>query len=241
MANTYFQFKQFTIHQDRSAMKITTDSCLFGAWVAEEVGGLRSEVRSILDIGAGTGLLSLMLAQQVNASITAIEIDKDAFEQASENIAASPWQNKISIILADIKDFIPEYKYDCIISNPPFYENEWQSGDVQKNIAHHSHQLLLDDLLAIIGNLLKPGGTFYLLLPYKRHDELMKLFNQKNIFIAKKILIRQTEGHDYFRFIIKAKFEDAGETITEEISIRDTKNDYTIAFTTLLKDYYLYL
>lgn len=248
MANTYFQFKQFTIHQDRSAMKVTTDSCLFGAWVVKEVGSQffdfahdEPEVRSVLDIGAGTGLLSLMLAQQVNASITAIEIDKEAFEQASQNIAASPWKNNISIIHSDIKDFISNEKYDCIISNPPFYEKEWQSGDAQKNIAHHSHQLLLDDLLDIIRNFLKPDGIFYLLLPYKRHNEIMKLFKQKNIFIAKKVLIRQTEDHSYFRFIIKAQFEDPGKPIIEEISIRDTKNDYTIAFTTLLKDYYLYL
>jgi tRNA1Val (adenine37-N6)-methyltransferase len=241
MPNTYFQFKQFTIHQDHCAMKVTTDSCLFGAWAGNDVRSRKSEDRSILDIGAGTGLLSLMLAQQINASITAIEIDKDAFEQASENIAASPWKDNINIIHTDIKDFVAKEQYDCIISNPPFYENEWQSGDAQKNIAHHSHQLLLDDLPDIIRNLLKPGGTFYLLLPYKRHTEIMKLFSQKNIFIVKKILIRQTEEHDYFRFIIKAQFEAPGETFTEEISIRDTKNDYTKAFTTLLKDYYLYL
>lgn len=222
-------------------MKVTTDSCLFGAWVGIEAGSQKSEVGNILDIGAGTGLLSLMLAQQVNASITAIEIDKDAFEQASENIAASPWKNTIKIIQTNIKDFIPQQKYDCIISNPPFYENEWQSGDTQKNIAHHSHQLLIDELLDIIRNLLKPEGTFYLLLPYKRHNELLKLFQQKNIFIAKKILIRQTEDHDYFRFIIKAQLKEGNETITEEISIRNTKNDYTAAFSALLKDYYLYL
>lgn len=241
MPNTYFQFKQFTIHQDRCAMKVTTDSCLFGAWVAEEVRSRMSEVRSVLDIGAGTGLLSLMLAQQINASITAIEIDKDTFEQAVENITASPWKNHINVIHSDIKDFIPAHKYDCIISNPPFYENEWQSGDVQKNIAHHSHQLLIDELLDIIRNLLKPEGTFYLLLPYKRHNEIIKLFQQKNIFIVKKILIRQSEEHDYFRFIIKAQLKEGNETITEEISIRNSKNDYTAAFTTLLKDYYLYL
>lgn len=222
-------------------MKVTTDSCLFGAWVAEEVGGRRSEVRRVLDIGAGTGLLSLMLAQKANATITAIEIDKDAFEQASKNMAALPWKNNINIIHADIKEFITKEKFDCIISNPPFYENEWQSGDAQKNIAHHSHQLLLEELLDIISNLLKPGGIFYLLLPYKRHNEIMKLFNQKNIFIAKKILVRQTEQHDYFRIMIAAQFIPITETIASELSIRNKRNEYTKEFTTLLKDYYLYL
>ena len=162
MANNYFQFKQFIIHQDRCAMKVTTDSCLFGAWVAAAVRSqdpiaIGSGVRSLLDIGAGTGLLSLMIAQKNNISIDAIEIDKDAFLQASENIAASPWSERIKISHADIKYFNPlPAKYDIIVSNPPFYENEWQSESLQRNTAHHSSELLLTDLLDIISASLKP-------------------------------------------------------------------------------------
>ncbi len=246
MANNYFQFKQFIIHQDRSAMKVTTDSCLFGAWVAEEVRSrdpiaIGSEVSAVLDIGAGTGLLSLMIAQKNNSPIDAIEIDNDAFLQASKNLAASPWSERIKIFYADVKDFNPPSKYDIIISNPPFYENEWLSESLQRNTAHHGRELLLTDLLEIISDFLNPGGKFYLLLPYKRHEEIMKLLDQKKMFLSQKILVRQSDDHAYFRFMIEGGFERSAGPITRELSIKNRNNEYTEEFTTLLKDYYLYM
>lgn len=227
-------------------MKVTTDSCLFGAWVAEKVRShdpiaIGSEVGNVLDIGAGTALLSLMIAQKNNSPIDAIEIDKDAFLQASENIAASPWSERIKISHADIKYFHPPAKYDIIISNPPFYENEWQSESLQRNTAHHSSELLLTDLLEIISDFLNPGGRFYLLLPYKRHEEIMKLLDQKKIFLSRKILVRQSDNHAYFRFMIEGCFERSAGTIAKELSIKNKNNEYTEEFTTLLKDYYLYM
>ena len=128
MSNSYFQFKQFIIHQDRCAMKVTTDACLFGAWVAEEDKSEKIITKNVLDIGTGTGLLSLMYAQKNSlANIDAIEIDEDAYIQAKENVAASPFAERINIIHDDIKRFTFSKKYDCIISNPPFYEKEIRS------------------------------------------------------------------------------------------------------------------
>ncbi|HEX5652644.1 MAG TPA: methyltransferase, partial [Chitinophagaceae bacterium] len=129
MANSWFRFKQFTIHQDRCAMKVTTDACLFGAWVTEQILNADkltpiTEARKILDIGTGSGLLALMLAQQTAHSIDALEIDQQAFEQARENIQASSWPDSIAMIHADARTFQPEFHYDIIISNPPFYEKE---------------------------------------------------------------------------------------------------------------------
>lgn len=227
-------------------MKVTTDSCLFGAWVAAEVRSqdaiaIGSEAKGLLDIGAGTGLLSLLIAQQNNFAIDAIEIDKHAFLQASENIAASPWGERIKIFHTDIKDFNLPATYDIIVCNPPFYENEWQSGDLKRNIAHHSSELLLNDLLDIISASLQPGGKFYLLLPYKRHEEIMKLFDEKNIFLTRKILVRQSDDHAYFRFMIEGGFERSADTITSDLFIKNKNNEYTNEFTTLLKDYYLYM
>ena len=222
-------------------MKVTTDSCLFGAWVAKEVSSPESGVRTVLDLGTGTGLLSLMIAQKNNSSIDTIEIDDDAFLQASENISASPWKEQINIFHADIKDVNYPAKYDIIICNPPFYENEWQSGNSKRNTAHHSIELLLEDLLDIISTTLKPEGIFYLLLPYKRHEEIMKLLDQKKISAIKKILVRQSDDHDYFRFMIEGSFENTAKTITNEIAIKNKNNEYSKEFTALLKDYYLYM
>ena len=119
MSNNYFQFKQFTIHQDKCAMKVCTDACLFGAFVANEIQD--KTINHILDIGAGTGLLSLMLAQKSNAAIDAVEIDKSTYEQAEENISQSSWKEKITVYNSGIADFYSNYKYDLIISNPPFF------------------------------------------------------------------------------------------------------------------------
>lgn len=248
MANNYFQFKQFTIQQDRCAMKVTTDACLFGAWVAERVGssefGVQSSesgVRKILDIGTGTGLLVLMIAQKVNAAIDALEIDKDAFEQAKENISTSLWADRINVTHADVKVYVFPGKYDVIISNPPFYENELKSGDAKKNIAHHEG-LTLNELLSIIKKNLSADGEFYLLLPYKRNTEIEKLMPLNNLSVAQKTLVRQSVRHDYFRIMITGRHKNGeSKIITDEISIWNDKQQYTEAFIELLKDYYLYL
>ncbi|MGZ8510909.1 MAG: tRNA1(Val) (adenine(37)-N6)-methyltransferase, partial [Chitinophagaceae bacterium] len=130
MANSYFQFKQFTINQDHCAMKVTTDGCLFGAWVAGEVKNRSHDTRNMLDIGVGTGLLSLMVAQKnPHLIIDGAEIDKSAYTQAKENILSAPFKNKIYISNSDIRDGVFGTNYDIVVSNPPFYENELQSGN----------------------------------------------------------------------------------------------------------------
>jgi tRNA1Val (adenine37-N6)-methyltransferase len=170
MANTHFQFKQFIVHQDKAAMKVTTDSCLFGGWVAEELSAEKDEGKNILDIGTGTGLLSLMLAQKTSGDIDALEIDKEAYEQAIANVSSSPWKERIRVMLQDASSFLSKKKYNTIISNPPFYENELKSPDSKRNIAHHSG-LSLNHLLSVVKENLEERGTFYLLLPYKRIEE----------------------------------------------------------------------
>jgi tRNA1Val (adenine37-N6)-methyltransferase len=248
MSNTYFQFKQFTIHQDRCAMKVTTDACLFGAWVASEVnshpasGG--TKVKNVLDVGAGTGLLSVMFAQQNPASIIdTIEVDNDAYEQAKENIGASPFAERIHIIHADVRDFFPEKKYDFIISNPPFYEKELRSSNQKKNIAHHHSSLVLKELLSVIKLNLTTEGLFYLLLPYKRNQEIKAALFENDLSILKIIFVRQSTRHDYFRIMLAAKIKNEREieTMIDEISIWNDEQQYTNAFKELLKNYYLSL
>ena len=251
MANSYFQFKQFTIHQNRCAMKVTTDACLFGAWVAEEVGSREprvgsqeSAVRSSFDIGTGTGLLSLMLAQKnPNVEIIGVEIDEDAVNQAKENIDASPWKDRIDVLQEDVKGYNFSEKFDLIISNPPFYQNEIRSATDSKNVAHHSENLTLKELLVIIKDNLTATGSFFLLLPYKRNDEIKKLLRDHQLHVSKMIFVRQSIKHDYFRIMLKGKLNEHENVETEfnEISIWDDSQQYTNEFKQLLKDYYLHL
>lgn len=219
-------------------MKVCTDACLFGALLAEELQPL--SIKNILDIGTGTGLLSLMLAQKNNALIDAVEIDPDAFDQAKENIAGSPFKDRISIFNSDITQFTSNKKYDCIISNPPFFEDDLLSPDKKKNAAKHDTTLTINLLLQAIHTHLNTDGIFAVLLPYHRSSFFETAASASNFHLRKKISVKQTTGHHYFRVILI--FSTAQAPLQEmELTIKDAVGNYTPEFTTLLKDYYLYL
>lgn len=240
MPNPFFQFKQFTVYHDRCAMKVTTDSCLFGAWCAHEMQNGKWKLENVLDVGGGTGLLSLMIAQKNNVFIDAVEIDKEGSEQAQENIRKSLWSNTVKVYNEDILNFSNQIKYDCIISNPPFYENELHSEDRKKNLAHHSHQLKLSELLKEINNRLHENGVFFLLLPYKRLAEAEQVLQQSQLFIDKMVIVKQSVLHSPFRVMLRgSKQKKVREN--SELSIWDEQQQYTDEFIHLLKDYYLYL
>jgi tRNA1Val (adenine37-N6)-methyltransferase len=260
LPNPYFRFKQFTIFHDRCAMKVTTDACLFGAWCAEEITTKaqgregftkegndapnepetrNNEPETLLDIGAGTGLLSLMVRQKNVVEIDAIEIDAEAAAQAAENVEASGFEG-IRVLHQDLRSFNPEKTYDFIISNPPFYEDDLASGKAKKDTAHHSGQLKLDELLLFVSRHLSPDGSFFLLMPFKRHDELMQQLPSYNLFISHKTIVRQSTRHQPFRLLLRCT-PSPTNSIQNEISIRDEADNYTGEFVDFLKDYYLYL
>ena len=244
LANSFFQFKQFTVQQQDCAMKVSTDSCIFGALVAEkfQVGAVEKKetLSHFLDIGTGTGLLSLMLAQKTTSLIDAVEIDTLAFTQAAENFALSPFNKRISVFNDDILVFKSDKKYDAIICNPPFFEGDLKSADVLKNAAKHDTTLTLQQLLKVVEGLLKPDGEFAILLPYHRLEECIKQALVLNIFLHEKILLQHTLKHPYFRGVLFFLKVDA-PTVTKELTIKDIDNKYTPDFIDLLKDYYLYL
>lgn len=244
MANSFFSFKQFTIHQDRCAMKVTTDACLFGAWAADELKKNSNIHKLVLDIGAGTGLLSLMLAQKLkNCAIKAIEIDKEAAMQAVENTRNSPLGKQIEIVHADVRENLLTEKADLIISNPPFYEEELKSSLFTKNQAHHDESLLLGELIPIIKQQLHPNGFFFILLPYKRKSEIEKLLWSEELHVEKEILVKPSPQKDYFRIMLKGihKHPLVEKTFSQTMEITDTTGNYSRSFIALLKDYYLYL
>ncbi len=238
-----FQFKQFTIHQDRTAMKVSTDSCLFGAWVAAQLKENQAS-KKLLDAGTGTGLLSLMIAQERNYEIDALEIDASAAQQARENVEASPWKEKICIIEKDLLAFTAGKKYDVIISNPPFYENELSSGKKAKDIAHHSKALTLEQLFKKTTELLNEDGQFYFLLPYKRLDEIRLLISKAGLTIHEEVHVKPTVNHPPSRVMIKGNVSGSEMDSTSKpliLSIKNGDNQYTEAFISLLRPYYLYL
>lgn len=238
MPNPYFQFKQFTVNHNRCAMKVTTDSCLFGAWCAHELANRNADAGNVLDVGAGSGLLTLMLAQQVRANFTAVEIDAEAAAQATENVEASPWKSNISVIANSVLN-LDAKKFDYIISNPPFYESELPSANAQKNIAHHSQGLLLSQLLNFIATHLTPDGIFFLLLPAKRKD-VEGLIQQNNLHINKQASVKQTPDHAPFRTMFQGSL-NATPMQSTEIVIQSNQREYTPEFKALLSPYYLYL
>ena len=219
-------------------MKVCTDSCLFGAWIADKCGQKLINPKKILDIGAGTGLLSLMVAQKSNAVIDAVEIDENAYQQTLENFDASPWSERLQVINADIKNWHPESKYDLIISNPPFFENDLKGAKQNNNIAKHDDGLTFIELILSIKNKLIPGGNFSVLLPFHRVDFFKKLAAANGFYLMEQLLIRQTPRHDYFRGIL---FFGSGpvNSISNELTIKNTEGKYTAEFENLLKDYYL--
>ncbi len=237
MANTYFQFKEFIVHQDMCGMKVATDACLFGAFVANFMSS--QSANSILDIGTGTGLLSLMLAQQTTAMIDAVEIDGGAAEQATQNFASSNWQSRLYVHHTAIQNFQTLKLYDCIISNPPFFEHDLKSSNNQKNMALHSTELNFDELAATVKKMLKPNGYFAILLPFARAAAFEA--KVKDLYLVKKILVKQTPTHNYFRSILFFSTQVIETITTQEIVIKEASNQYSDSFKNLLAPYYLYL
>lgn len=238
MANSFFQFKQFTIHQDACAMKVCTDACLFGAWCAAGLKG--NAAQTLLDVGTGTGLLSLMVRQKSAVQINAVEIEAAAASQARQNVLASPWPDTIPVVACDVLNLGVLKKYDYIISNPPFYEADLKSPDSRRATAHHSRQLTLQALLSVIATRLHEDGCFFLLLPYKRHQESRALVQQNGLFLHKEVLVRQTKNQGPFRIMLQGGFVQK-EVETTSLAIAGNDQNYTPEFTALLKDYYLYL
>lgn len=222
-------------------MKVCTDASVFGAWVAEKIINSKLPVADCLDVGTGTGLLPLMLVQKnPETIIDAVEIEENAYEQAKENFTNSKWNRRLNIFHTDVMNFAPRKKYDLIITNPPFYENELLSEEKNKNLAMHDKGLTLDNLITIIKTHLASTGCFAILLPFYRIKYFEDMASHNNFFLQEKVLIRQTPSHNFFRGILFFSNINA-DVKTNELTIKNNEDMYTQQFTELLKDYYLKL
>ncbi len=242
MANPYFQFKQFTVHQEHTAMKVCTDACLFGAWITQDP--LIKSAQKILDIGSGTGLLSLMIAQKSTAFITAIEIEDGAFKQTKANFEASSWSERLNVEHIPIQDYAIKYNqllYDCIITNPPFYEGDLKSPDAPKNIASHSIALSWEDLAKAASHLLQDYGVWYVLIPTLRAYTMQKLASKYGMQLCEEVLMYNDAKHLPIRAMLKfVKQQNVSEIQRSKMIIKNADHSYTNEFTTLLKEYYLH-
>lgn len=237
MANTFFKFKQFIVQQDTSAMKVCTDSCLFGAWVAEQFKN--KDIQNVLDIGSGTGLLSLMLAQKMSARFDAVEINDGAYNQTKNNFNSSRWKERLNTYHEDIRQFKSAHKYDMVICNPPFYQRSLMSPHKNINEARHDVSLLPNDLLYCVQNLMTRAGYFAVLLPYYITDKFIRSANQHDLFLEYLIKVKNSADAAYIRSM--AIFSRANKTVaSNDIAIKNG-NGYTEAFKVFLKDYYLAL
>jgi tRNA1Val (adenine37-N6)-methyltransferase len=240
--NNYFQFKQFTVQQEFCAMKVCTDACLFGAWVAQQIHQLVPHKPRVLDIGAGTGLLSLMLAQaSVEAHIDAVELEPKAAQQATQNFQEAVFKDRLHLIHKNILEFSTALPYDLIISNPPFYENDLKSNQPDKNAAKHADELTLAVLLEKAVQLLSPGGMLALLLPFHRLVEAEERMRELGYYAKKKALVYQTLKHPTPFRAMWVFANTVEQTETKNIWIKNDQQQYTEAFIRLLQPYYLKL
>lgn len=239
MGNTFFRFKQFTVQQAGSAMKVCTDACIQGAFTAAHIRRQQPAPQRVLDIGTGTGLLALMLAQEGAYPVDAVELDAAAAQQAAENFAASPWADRLTVYHRDISDFNPGITYPFIISNPPFFENSLKGPQARRTAAMHTVSLGYEGLLGGIVRLLATGGSFSVLLPCGEFDRFRRLAEEAGFCLQHLLEVRQTPGHSPFRSV--GVFGQAEASQMEELTIRDAQRQYTPAFVSLLKEYYLYL
>lgn len=217
-------------------MKVCTDACILGAWAP--VDG----VNEILDIGTGTGLLALMLAQRCNAHITAVEIDEKAAAQAKNNAVASKWADRVTVYNTSLQNFNPgpDSKFDLIISNPPFFVNSLKPEENNERLAKHTDSLSFADIALFAVKFLESNGKLCIMLPPAEQEIFASTANNSGLYSYSGLLVRDKEGGKILRIISNYSFKPlGGEPIAEELIIKQNEGNYTLEFRNLLKEYYL--
>ncbi|AWA28945.1 tRNA (adenine-N(6)-)-methyltransferase [Flavobacterium magnum] len=233
-----FQFKKFSIRQDKTAMKVGTDGVLLGAWAP-----IDNAPFSILDIGAGTGLIALMLAQRTNAEqIEALEIDSDAFEQCVENFENSQWNDRLFCFHASLDGFMEEIEdeeYDIIVSNPPFYSENVSSGDEARDKARQNNSLPFSDLIEAAALLLSEDGIFCVIIPYKEEESFTAMAGAQGLFPSKITRLRGTPETEIKRSLLAFTRNEAPDFATDELIIETARHQYTPEYIALTGEFYI--
>ena len=240
MSNKAFKFKQFSIEQDRCAMKIGTDGVLLGAW-----SSLDHNPDSILDIGTGTGLIALMLAQRSDAElIDALEIEENAYEQSVDNFEKSDWGDRLFCYHAAFDEFVEEMqdeeKYDLIISNPPFYSEDYKTGNDNRDQARFAEALPLTELIEGASLLLSENGHFDIIIPFSEESNAIEIGKTFGLFPNRITRVKGTKDTPIKRSLISFGFGEK-KPETDELILEISRHNYTDKFKDLVKDFYLKL
>jgi len=232
-----FQFKKFAVEQDRCAMKIGTDGVLLGAWAP-----IDNNPFSILDIGTGTGIIALILAQRSGATqIDSLEIDEDAYEQATDNFENSSWNDRLFCFHAALDEFIeePEDEYDLIISNPPFYTEDYKSENEQRDLARFSDAMPFEDLIEAADLLLSENGIFAVIIPFKEEERFIDLCAEVELFPIKATRVKGSPTTPIVRSLLAFKRYELSVLEADELIIEINRHEYTDEYIELTKDFYL--
>lgn len=227
-----FKFKQFTVRQEQSALKVGTDAVLLGASMTLKPGD-----RRLLDIGTGTGVIALMAAQRSSARIEAIDIDRPSVEESERNFEESPWADRLNVFLADLRCFVPEEKYDVIFSNPPFFEDSLKNPDVRESVARHTDNLSYRDICSFASRNLVPEGRMSLILPADKEASLVRLSASFGLYPFRFLRIRTTPGKATKRII--AEFSRDRGPVTEKELTLQKGSERSVEYSDLTKEYYL--
>lgn len=232
-----FQFKQFSVNQDQTAMKIGTDGVLLGAWTP-----IDNNPKSVLDIGTGTGIIALMLAQRCDAEqIDALEIDENAYEQAVENFEGSLWGDRLFCFHAGLDEFIddPEDEYDLIVSNPPFFSEDYRSANEQRDLARFQEAMPFEELVEAADLLLSENGIFSVIIPFNEEDRFIELCAEVELFPIKVTRVKGTQNTKIVRSLLAFKRYELSVLTADELVIEISRHEYTPEYISLTKDFYL--
>ncbi len=236
MANQYFKFKQFSIKQDKCAMKVGTDGVLLGAWAPA------TRCKRILDVGTGTGLIALMLAQRSSANIDALEIDAGAAFQAKENIGNSPWHERISVKQGSFQEyafFCPE-KYDVIVCNPPYFISNLKSTDMKRNLARNSENLTLEELVENSVLIMGKDARLAVIIPYELKNRYQRILYKNKLTISRETTIKPFSDKSPVRVLVEAANTSSIPCVRNEISVKVNINGrYTNEYIELVREFYL--
>lgn len=228
-----FQFKQFSILQDKSAMKVGTDGVLLGAWIPVK------NATHILDIGAGTGLIALMLAQRNSkAKVDAIEIEENAFLEAQYNFKNADWKDRLKVFHSSLQDFKTSVKYDLIVSNPPYFTDTFKNNNTEKALARHVDNLSFQELLSSTVSLLTKNGTCAFIVPFTEEENFISLAKENHLFIQQITRVKGRVDLPFKRSLL-CFMKVACQCLENELVVEIDRHLYTEDYIKLTKPFYL--